>query len=168
LARTEWRCGAQRRLHYGGGRRLGATKEWALLRLCGYDLDNMKARGLVEAEMPLLFPPEGAETSFAVLAGRLIEGAKAVASLTLGQIKAAGGAATNLDLIRERFFAESQSAFFAAVEQALDARVAQPEPDDIAIRKAWLDETLAPLAPKNLWARGSAAGSGRGRRPSRA
>ena len=129
-------------------RRLGATRERALLRLYGYDMDNMKARGFVETEMPLLFPPEGAQVSFAVLVARLIEGAKAVASLTLGQIKAAGGAATDLDLIREKFFAESQSAFFAAVEQALNALVAQPDDDGQAIRKVWLDGELAPLARK--------------------
>jgi CRISPR system Cascade subunit CasA len=126
--------------------RLGATKERALLRLYGYDMDNMKARGFVEAEMPLLFPPEGAQESFAILVARLIEGAKTVASLTLGQVKAAGGAATNLDLIREKFFAESQSAFFAAVERALDVLAAEPENNAEPLRKAWLDETLAPLA----------------------
>ena len=129
-------------------RRLGAAKERALLRLYGYDMDNMKARGFVETEMPLLFPPEGAEASFIILASRLIEGAKAVASLMLGQIKAAGGAAGGLDLIREKFFAESQSAFFVTIEQALDTLAAQPESDGREIRKNWLDATLAPLARK--------------------
>jgi hypothetical protein len=50
--------------------------------------------------------------------------------------------------MRERFFAESQSGFFAKVEQAVAALAEQPDHDGAEIRKSWLEADLAPLARK--------------------
>lgn len=127
--------------------RLQARHDAALLRLYGYDMDNMKARGFVETEMPLLFPPAGAEKPFKIFVGQLVEGAKTTASLTLGAIKAArGGEGGGLDLVREKFFADSQSAFFTSVEKGLAEIAAKPDSIHDDVKKAWLDATLAPLA----------------------
>jgi CRISPR system Cascade subunit CasA len=128
-------------------RRLQVTQDRATLRLYGYDMDNMKARGFVETEMPLLFPPPEAEEPFRILVENLVEGAKAAASLTIGAIKMARGkeGGGGLDLVREKFFAETQSAFFATIEQGLSVLAADPDALCHDVKKAWLDAALAPL-----------------------
>jgi CRISPR system Cascade subunit CasA len=125
----------------------------ARLSLLGYDMDNMKARGFVEAEMPLFSPSEiGKREKLDTLAERMVEGASEVAGLLLSQIKAAtGDAGGGLDLIRETFFKATENAFFehlatgfAAIEAAPDGE----EHPDLLIKPGmtWLERTLAPVA----------------------
>ncbi len=133
-------------------RRLETRRDQPLLRLYGYDMDNMKARGFVETEMPLLFPPAEAERPFATLVEQLVGAARAAASLTIGAIKMARGkeGGGGLDLVREKFFAESQSVFFETVEQGLAELTAHPEALCQELKKTWLDATLGPLARKTF------------------
>lgn len=131
-------------------RRLRASREPTKLRLYGYDMDNMKARGLIEAERPLFIVAPEIETQFHGLIERLIEGAREVVSLMAGAIRDArhGGAGEELSLAREEFYAETEAAFFSTVEQALGDVEKAPEQDFAAFRKKWLDDVLAPQAKK--------------------
>lgn len=122
----------------------------ARLALFGYDMDNMKARGFVEAEMPLLSASKGHERDLDTLAERMVEGASEVVGLLLSQIKAARGEG-GLDLIRETFFKDTETAFFAQLTAGLEAIEAaadgEEHPDLLTgLGMAWLNGTLAPVA----------------------
>lgn len=93
------------------------------LLACGYDMDNMKARGFVEAQMPLfVLPVSTSEQRSVHLHGftrRHVEAADLAAS-ALGiavRIALAGeradGKASPFAALRERFFQDTQDAFFA-------------------------------------------------------
>lgn len=119
----------------------------ASLAMFGYDMDNMKARGFVEARMPLLIAsaPEKQE-ALAELTRRLVEAATEVAGLTLAQIKhAKGDGASDLDLIRETFFKATETAFFDRLKAALDD-IEAGSGDLLGIGMEWLNGTLAPAA----------------------
>lgn len=125
----------------------------ARLSVLGYDMDNMKARGFVEAEMPLLNASTAPKrTELDTLAERMVDGAAEVVGLLLSQIKAANGSeASGLDLIRETFFKDTETAFFGQLKTGLEAieTAAEDEehPDLLpGLGKAWLERTLAPVA----------------------
>jgi CRISPR system Cascade subunit CasA len=94
------------------------------LLAAGFDMDNMKARGFVESEMPL---PGAADAASRLridkLAVSLVHGAEAAASLTRSAVRAAlfnrdakvKADAEVLNLAREKLWEATEGAFFAAL-----------------------------------------------------
>lgn len=119
----------------------------AHLAVFGYDMDNMKARGFVEARMPLLIASDRKkQKELEGLARRMVDAATETVSLTLSQIKAAkGGGASGLDLIRETFFKKTETAFFIHLEEGFKA-IEAGSADIPSIGMEWLNRELAPEA----------------------
>lgn len=97
------------------------------LLAAGYDMDNMKARGFVEAEMPL--PPAGDDKARAridALAYRLVRATDQAARLLRAAVRAAlfGAGATvkieaaMLSAVAERLWWETEEPFFDALHHA--------------------------------------------------
>ena len=143
----------------GRGADIGIRK--ARLIAAGYDMDNMKARGFVESEMPLPSAPDAAsQKRLDNLAKALVQSADQVAGLLRSAVRNAlfsPGATVKLDAaqlnaLRERLWEETETDFFARLNNAADG----PEEDLDASRQGWqrllratalrlFDET-APLA----------------------
>lgn len=106
--------------------------DWRILA-AGYDMDNMKARGFVEAELPVYGGIDAEER--AQVLGRLIAGADTAAGLLRMAVRNAlfaEGAKADLaaglfTTLRVRFWQESEPAFYAQAR-----RVGKAERDDIA------------------------------------
>jgi CRISPR system Cascade subunit CasA len=132
--------------------RLRVTGGDASLRLYGYDMDNMKARGFVEAERPLLIARAEHDQTFRYLVEALAESAREVAGQTVGAIRAARGGESGegLDIVREGFFAETEHAFFATVRAGLSEIEKSPDASRAEFFQRWLTETLAPCARKTF------------------
>jgi CRISPR system Cascade subunit CasA len=117
-----------------------AAPRWRLLA-AGYDMDNMKARGFAESEMPVVEPvdPQAAKACDALVRS-LVQAAAAVAALLARHVRRAlfsDGAtvaidAANLAALRERFWDSTSDPFFAAVERS--ATGADPD----SVRQDWL------------------------------
>jgi len=114
----------------------------------GYDMDNMKARGFVESEMPLPSARDLAgQQALDDLAKRLVESAEQVASLLRSAVRNAlfsPGATVKLDaallhLVRERLWEDTATRFFAMLETA--ARGSGETSD--AERTGWRDHLRA-------------------------
>lgn len=95
---------------------------WVRLRAAGYDMDNMKARGFVETEMPLPIVPETQRESFEALTRKLISRAHEVAGLLGGAVRRAlfGNEAPSADagdryLAQERFWDRTEPSFLQLV-----------------------------------------------------
>ena len=123
-----------RQWHSGRGR--GGDE--ARLAAFGYDMDNMKARAWVEAEMPLWrFDDFNAATR-----DRLEDFVRAVAAgagTAAGQVTRAIKSARHrrprdvrgdFGFVAERFFRDTERSFFEAIDRALDAIRADPDGDD--------------------------------------
>jgi CRISPR system Cascade subunit CasA len=142
----------------------------------GYDMDNMKARGFVESEMPL--PSAGdkrAQASLDDLARQLVESAELVAGLLRTAVRNAlfsAGATVKpdaglLNAVRERFWEETELRFFAilntAAQQAGEASVGER----IGWRDHLRDEALrlfdeaAPLSADAGWSAATRTGKAR-------
>ena len=87
----------------------------ARLHIAGFDMDNMKARGFVEHELPFTVLPEEDRKEVDLALGRLIRAAREVESilgyavaLTLGEMKRDQGQRW---IAGERFWAETEPAF---------------------------------------------------------
>ncbi|WP_408906220.1 type I-E CRISPR-associated protein Cse1/CasA [Roseomonas marmotae] len=104
-----------------------ARRTPARLLAAGYDMDNMKARGFVETEMPL--PGNGdlkTRQAMDALAKDLVLATEQVASLLRGAVRAAlfsAGATVKLDAevfstLRERLWDQTEASFFASLEAA--------------------------------------------------
>ena len=125
----------------GRGRSAGNSRLVAF----GYDMDNMKARAWVEGEMPLwrlddAAAREGAED----FVQRVAAGAATVARLVKEAVKSAlydrpRDAKGDYGFVEERFFRDTETGFYAAVDGALAALKVDPERDDptIAARRGW-------------------------------
>ena len=100
----------------------------------GYDMDNMKARGWSQSEMPLLV--EGGKLDKEFLDGlvrKLVPAADIARRALIGQVKSAlyrrpSDAPGDFGFIGERFWRETETAFYQTVRQA-DA-VYRRDPDD--------------------------------------
>ncbi|NVN10115.1 type I-E CRISPR-associated protein Cse1/CasA [Nguyenibacter vanlangensis] len=117
------------------------------LLAAGYDMDNMKARGFVESEMPLPGATDPAcQEALDTLARDCVEAADLVAALLRTYVRDAlfGKGTVSPDAIllagvREQFWTHTEGAFFDLVNRA--ARVAGQDdtgPDDTGLRKDWL------------------------------
>lgn len=118
----------------------GDQVRWGLLA-AGYDMDNMKARGFVESEMPVIEPGDQDRTKdFVLLMRQLIAGATEAASLLSRSVRRAlfsEGAKVALDaglftVLRSRFWDATETAFLTQVQKA--ATSVNPE----EVRRAWL------------------------------
>lgn len=117
----------------------------ARLIAAGYDMDNMKARGFVESEMPLPTAPDAeSQRRLDDLAYALIDSAEQIASLLRSAVRNAlfsAGATVKLDAallnaLRERVWEETEARFFAALNIAADRPA-----DDLGIaRKDWMNQ----------------------------
>jgi CRISPR system Cascade subunit CasA len=113
--------------------------QWRLLA-AGFDMDNMKARGFAESEMPVLLPADPAALfDYETVLRQLIAAASAAASLVSRAVRNAlfsEGAKIALDAalfatLRERFWEATTNDFFS-----LSERYAH-EPDAEATRSQW-------------------------------
>lgn len=114
---------AQERLRGGG------VSE-ARLIACGYDMDNMKARGFAEAQMPLFILPEemsdAARMQATGFSKRLVEAADLSASAAGIAVRTAlageraKGDATPFAALRERFFHDTEAAFFVQLRTSFE------------------------------------------------
>jgi CRISPR system Cascade subunit CasA len=124
----------------------------ARLLACGFDMDNMKARGFVEAEMPLFAVP--AATRLDGFARQLVSAAEYTGSRTAAFVGDALGVdkadATPRAALRERLFAETQDAFFGVVDAAAVRLEAAPDQPDFAepLARGFLDRVLRPAATR--------------------
>jgi CRISPR system Cascade subunit CasA len=130
------------------GRGLDAEVTHARLIAAGYDMDNMKARGLVESEMPLPSAMDKmGQESLDDLAKRLVESADQVASVLRSAVRNAlfsPGATVKLDAallnaMRERLWEDTATRFFAMLETASRASGATSD----AERSGWRDHLRA-------------------------
>jgi CRISPR system Cascade subunit CasA len=142
-------------------RGLNVEKLRARLVAAGYDMDNMKARGFVESEMPLPSARDPAgQDRLDNLAKQLVESADQVASLLRSAVRNAlfsPGATVKLDAallnaMRERLWAETETRFFATLETAAQGTGEAAEDERIrwrdhlrAVALALFDEA-APLS----------------------
>ena len=157
------------------GRRLFQAAEgaeqihWRLLA-AGYDMDNMKARGFSESEMPVIQPGKAERTQeFVLLLRQLIAGATDAASLLGRSVRRAmfsDGAKVPLDAglfttVRSRFWDATETAFLFQVQEAARETV-----DAETVKRAWL-RTLARVARALFAETAPIDASGADRRPDR-
>jgi len=121
------------------------------LLAAGYDMDNMKARSFVECEMPLPTAPNAqTRQRLDTLATRLVRAAEQVASLLRFAVRNALFSADAkvkleaeaLSALRERLWAQTEAAFFAALDREAKRDVASSEGIE---ERQWL-ELLRTLA----------------------
>ena len=134
------------------------------LLAAGFDMDNMKARGFVESEIPV---PGATDPKIRLriesLATSMVRSAETAASITRAAIRNAlfsGGANVKADweilnLAREKIWEETETSFFGTLSepQAHLATDERPHPEHHfwlrVLRRAAIDifDELAPLAP---------------------
>ena len=110
----------------------------------GYDMDNMKARAWIESEMPLWLADGDAHEWLAGFINRAITGADTVGRLLTSAVKSAWydnpkNAPGDYGFIAERFFRETEGAFYDALDETLGLIQAQPDCDDpsLTAREHW-------------------------------
>lgn len=115
----------------------------------GYDMDNMKARGFLEATMPVFLPPDAVRSHFERIAAQLVEASTLTASLTISNIRQAiagdhaDATASRFQSLRERFFQETEAAFYALLGKLEQAFSTEPTDRDwgalhTEFGKSWL------------------------------
>ena len=112
----------------------------------GYDMDNMKARDWIESEMPLWLMDDAATRDWLEnFIGRATAGAGTVARLLTGAIKSAlydkpADANGDFGFIAERFYRETEAAFFDTLGKAVRSIDENPDSEDPTIqeRGRWL------------------------------
>ena len=111
----------------------------------GYDMDNMKARAWIESEMPFwLLEDAASRESLEQFIGRAVAGAGTVTRLLTKEIKSAlydrpKNAGGDYGFIAERFYRETERAFYGALRQAVCLVEEDPDGDDPALqaREGW-------------------------------
>lgn len=139
-------------------RSLGRAAEARVLA-AGFDMDNMKARGFVETEMPIFILPEDspkeAIEAFHHAARGLVGAADLAASATGVAVRIAlageraDGKATPYSALREAFFHESQDEFFALLRE-LALRFPRLSGDPAPLQREIGGRWLAMLKAKSL------------------
>lgn len=142
---------AIRRANVQRRRALGEDVRFAAF---GYDMDNMKARAWIEGEWPLPLGPEGeAREDFDDFIRRAVAGAETVARLLTGAAKSAlndrpRDAPGDYGFIAERFFRDTEAAFFEALDSATKAIGADdgrdPADPTVEVLEAWARDMFAP------------------------
>ena len=114
----------------------------------GYDMDNMKARAWIEGEMPFWLLEDAASREWLErFIGRAVAGAGTVTRLLTTAVKSAlydlpKKASGDYGFIAERFYRETELAFYAALREAVRSIEEDPEGDDPALRAR---ESWAPI-----------------------
>ena len=110
----------------------------------GYDMDNMKARAWTEGEMPLWQLDDETREWQGIFVQHATNGASTVSRLTTRAVKAAlcerpNDATGDFGFIAERFFRDTEGAFFAALLEAVSAIGKKRDSDDptIEVRERW-------------------------------
>lgn len=110
----------------------------------GYDMDNMKARGFVESEMPL---PGTARPAIRQLvdaqAQRFVQGADAAAGLLRGALREALAAESDATVVQSglaAFWGRTEQPFFAALHATIALQEQEDAPDLLSGRLAWRKE----------------------------
>ena len=123
---------------------LSASQHWRLSAF-GYDMDNMKARGWVESEMPLFdLSDEDKSEQLRDLAHALVAAAEIAAFELTRAVKAAlyetpKDAPGDFTFIAERFWRDTEMAFFDSLRSLADRLEAEPDDEDPAEpqRRTW-------------------------------
>jgi CRISPR system Cascade subunit CasA len=131
-----------------------ATFDPLLLTAFGYDMDNMKARGWSQSEMPL--PVEDGKLDKAFLDGlarKIIPAAAIAARALIGQAKSAlyrrpSDAPGDFGFIGERFWRETETGFYETVRRAHTAH--QSNPDDTDAQRPALEDWVGVLRDRAL------------------
>lgn len=103
--------------------RLQAFDLWRLVAF-GYDMDNMKVRGWSQSEAPIPVAIEPSAAGFLdAVVPKLVRAAEAASRALIGQVKAAlydrpSDAPGDFGFIGERFWRETEPAFYDALEEA--------------------------------------------------
>ena len=106
----------------------------------GYDMDNMKARAWIEGEMPFWLLEDAASREWLErFIGRAVVGAGTVTRLLTTAVKSAlydlpKKASGDYGFIAERFYRETEPAFYAALREAVRSIEEDPEGDDPTLR----------------------------------
>ncbi len=144
------------------------------LLAAGYDMDNMKARGFVESEMPLPPPLDNSRAeALDDRIRRLVRAAGITDSLLRGAVRAAlfspgtkidAAGASLLLAVRERFWRDAESAFYARLRAVVAEIEADPDPPIEPLTRPWLKDlrstalagfdAAAPLDPDQYRERG--------------
>ena len=101
----------------------------------GYDMDNMKARAWTEGEMPLWRYDGETPEWIGAFIERATAGASTVARLVTGAVKSAlcdrpKDASGDYGFIAERFYRDTEGAFYAALDEAISSIGKNPDSDD--------------------------------------
>ena len=106
----------------------------------GYDMDNMKARAWIESEMPLWHLENTVlREQLERFIGRAVVGASAATRLLTMAVKSAlydlpKKASGEYGFIAERFYRETEPAFYAALREAVRSIEEDPDGDDPTLR----------------------------------
>ena len=110
----------------------------------GYDMDNMKARSWLEAEMPLWRLDDDAREHIGDFVRKTVAAADTVVRLTIRAVKSAsydriGDAKGDYGFIAERFYRDTEEGFYGGVNRAIVLINANPESDDPTFdaRRRW-------------------------------
>lgn len=121
----------------------GRAHRTARLRAAGFDMDNMKARGFVEAEMPLPILPDDRQEILGTVTRELVGKARDAASLLGGCLRAAlwgkeapSAAGGDRYLAQERFWDGTEPAFRSALSSLAASLEKAAADDDAAVRAA--------------------------------
>ena len=119
-------------------------KDEARVLAFGYDMKNMKARGWLEGEMPLIDGPPATRKTIRGFIQRLTSSAETVHSLLIAAIKDAhwdrrADAKGDFAFVGERLYRDTEAAFHAAVGRSLACIDQQPEADDatLDLQRRW-------------------------------
>ena len=132
--------------HWGQEREFSGSR--ARFVAFGYDMDNMKARAWIEAEMPVWQLDGSTYEWLSAFIGRTTAAAGTVSRLLVRAVKSAAfdnpaDAPGDNGFIAERFFRETESAFFASLDRARSLVRAHSGLDDetdeptIDARRSW-------------------------------
>ena len=130
--------------HWGSRQRLLGRRREPRLHAFGYDMDNMKARAWVEAEMPL-WNMGDADTleECGRFAGCVVAATATVGRLLVTAVKEARherptDAQGDYGFVTERLYRETEAAFYRGVAEAM-GHAADPDANDptLDVRKRW-------------------------------
>lgn len=133
--------------------RAQASGAYRRLWVAGYDMDNMKARGFVEASFPLFLPEDPAALpALERHARELVEGARETLSALRGAVSKALALektdASRIAALTRQFYDATEAAFFDGVRQLAEAFSQDIEDDATGLRVAgdFLEKALRPSA----------------------
>ena len=115
-------------------------RERTRLAAFGYDMDNMKARAWIESEMPFwLLEDRASRERLEQSIGHAVAGAGTVTRMLTTAVKSAlydlpKKASGDYGFIAERFYRETEPAFYTVLREAVRAIEEDPEGDDPTLR----------------------------------